>query len=345
MWEDEPRLKRLLKKLGVQAVYDASCVAAGWLSFRRTGVTPRRAQGGLVSLFCRTGGRSNDLLHRLAARHRPPLALTETRGVLGEMNEPQLQAIRTQLEQHGYHVFEQRLPADLCDRLLQFALTEPATVRAGGASENRVYERHAPRGARYDFEEPALLREPAVQQLMADPSILAVAQAYLGCAPILDFVSMWWHTSWSDAPDAGAGQLFHFDMDRIKWLKFFIYLTDVGPENGPHTFVAGSHRTSGIPRAILEKGQTRIEDDDVRRAYPADALVEFCAPRGTVIAEDTRGLHKGKHVRSGDRLVLQLELTDSLFGVHYPEPQAFAAGPQLQKMARAYPGVYSRFVR
>ena len=33
-----------------------------------------------------------------------------------------------------------------------------------------------------------------------------------------------------------------------------------------------------------------------------------------MIVEDTRGLHKGKHVENGDRLVFQLQYTSSLFG-------------------------------
>jgi hypothetical protein len=37
-------------------------------------------------------------------------------------------------------------------------------------------------------------------------------------------------------------------------------------------------------------------------------------PRGTILAEDTRGLHKGKPVAKGDRLVLEFEFSSSMFG-------------------------------
>jgi hypothetical protein len=332
-------LKRLLKKLGVQAAWDACCVACGLLVFRRTGRTPRLAQSGLVSLFCQTGGASNDFLHRRVAR--PPIPLVDARGVLGDMRGATLERVTRDLDERGFHVFERRLSDEQCDRLLRFALTEPAVVR----NKRAVYDRTTPLGTRYEFDEPTLLRNETVQELMTDPSILAVAQGYLRCAPILDFVAMWWHTAYGGSPDPDAGQLFHFDMDRIKWLKFFIYVTDVGPENGPHTFVAGSHRTGGIPRSLLARGQTRIADEDVLRAYHPEDLVQFCAPRGTVIAEDTRGLHKGQHVESGDRLVFQLEMADSLFGVQYPVPEGFAVTARLREMSRAYSTVYSRFVR
>src|SRR6185436_10761638 len=118
------------------------------------------------------------------------------------------------------------------------------------------------------------------------------------------------------------------------------------PENGPHTFVAGSHRTRGIPPSILSKGQVRIDDEEVLDFYSKEDIVEFCGPSGTIIAEDTRGLHKGKHVRTGDRLVFQLEFSDSVFGKAYPDPTAgFSPSSSLQRMAAAYPSIYSRFVK
>ena len=41
----------------------------------------------------------------------------------------------------------------------------------------------------------------------------------------------------SDKVDEHAAQMFHFDMDRPKWLKFFIYINDVNEKNGPHFFI------------------------------------------------------------------------------------------------------------
>ena len=39
-------------------------------------------------------------------------------------------------------------------------------------------------------------------------------------APVFDFIAMWWHTQ-SNTPDKEAAQYFHFDMDRLRWIKFF----------------------------------------------------------------------------------------------------------------------------
>ena len=235
--------------------------------------------------------------------------------------------------------------------VLRLGLDGPSLVRSDEASscipERRVYrfDRLAPHGIRYDIAPADLLADPDVQALLCDPSILNIAQAYLKSQPMADVLSMWWHTAYSDKPSEAAAQFYHFDMDRIKWLKFFIYLTDVGQDNGPHSFVAGSHRTGGIPQTLLSKGYARLTDNEVRRHYSNDAIVEFTGAKGTVIVEDTRGLHKGKHVATGDRLILQLQFSNSLFGGFYPKsvfPSAIV--PDLEKAIADNRDIYRNFL-
>jgi len=208
----------------------------------------------------------------------------------------------------------------------------------------RKYNRTNPAAVRYDFEPEVVINNPDVQSLMADASILSVAQNYLGSLPIADVTSMWWHTAYSDQPDEDAAQLFHFDMDRIRWLKIFIYLTDVKSENGPHCFIEGSHRTGGIPSTLLSKGYARISDEEALQHYPAEKILEFRAPAGTIILEDTRGLHKGMVVRSGDRLMLQLQFSNSLFGATYPRSRF--QGPlsaDLAQRVRDHRSIYTNY--
>src|SRR5437870_2967769 len=107
-------LKRILERLGLGVAVDLAVLFAGWVRFRRAGTTPLRAHQALVSLFCRTGGASNDLIHRLIARRRPSLTM-DREGVLG-VGEQELDQIACQLRERGYHVFERRLPADLRNR-------------------------------------------------------------------------------------------------------------------------------------------------------------------------------------------------------------------------------------
>jgi hypothetical protein len=300
----------------------------------------------MVRLFCRSGGRTNDLISRGVSALRRPKELAVHDGVLGALTRENRNTIVEQLDRDGYYVFEQRLPDDVCDRLLALGERTPAIAQSAGTDGDATLaiDRAAPRAVRYELTTEDLLADPDVQALMADWSLLTVAQDYLRSAPIYDIVTMWWHTAFKDAPDARAAQFYHFDMDRPRWLKFFFYLTDVGPENGPHCFIRGSHRTGGIKPELLSRGYARLTDTDVARHYVSDDHIQFVGKRGTIIAEDTRGLHKGQHVLRGDRLIFQLELTNTLFGgklVRTPiKPPVIDV---LADRMRAYPRIYSAF--
>jgi hypothetical protein len=273
----------------------------------------------MIRLFMLTGGWSNDVAAKWLSVLHPPRPTQLASGVLGHLDAAALDRLDKQLRRDGYALFERAIPEDLCERLLAFALGQPAKVRVSDKgptppTEEIVYDRTNPRGIIYDFHPQVLVNQPDVQRLMSDPSIVALAERYLGAKPVLDTVNLWWTAKQDGVPDSNAAQLWHFDMDRVRWVKFFMYLTEVTPESGPHCFVAGSHRTGGIPRRLLDRGYARLSDAEVRREFAEEAIKTFTAQRGSIIVEDTRGLHKGLPVMRGDRLMLEFEFSNSLFG-------------------------------
>ena len=277
------------------AARDTAWLAWGWIVFAWSGKTPATAFQAMVRLFCRTGGRSNDVMSRIIATVRPPYRLPEHDGILGRLGEKQVAAIGQHLRQNGYYVFPNRLPESVCDRLTAYALSQECETRpmdseidAGVRPRRTVYDPSNVQSIRYDFSQHRVVNIPEVQALLSDLSIIAVAQEYLECRPVADVSGLWWHTAFGAGPDKESAQFFHFDLDRVKWLKFFIYLTDVTVDSGPHSFVAGSHRSGGIPQALLQRGYARLDDSDVAACYSANSLIEFVAPRGTILAEDTR---------------------------------------------------------
>lgn len=314
-----------------------------------TGRTPDVSQQSMIWLFCTTGGRFNDWMSRVIARRRPKLSLPDTQGVLGDMEPTRRHSLVEQLRRDGVVVFPSILPPEVCDRLMQFTRETPGNVRPmdGEGEDARrlaIYDAVQPAAVRYDYLQSDLLELPDVQDLLADTSLLALVQDYLGCAPTADVLGMWWHTAFQDHPDSMAAQYFHFDMDRFKWLKVFIYLTDVGPDNGPHAFVRGSHRTGAIPSHILQRGYVRLSDEEVAEHFPAKDILAFTAPRGSIIVEDTRGLHKGVHVRDGARLVLQLQFSNTLFGTNYPPARmSQVVSPRMRSMLDLAPNVYRQY--
>lgn len=338
-----------MKRTSISKLSNTARTLLGLAAYQKSGRTPPFAYQSMIALFCQTGGASNDALSSVLRWTAKPYTFSDNRGVLGDLSYEDIGAIGEDLRNKGYHVFKQRLSDDLCDLLLRFATTSPCVRRGRDGEEAAEIEvPRFPRGnadaVRYDFREQVLVNNRLVQRLMADRSIISVAQNYLGSRPIVDVVAMWWNVA-SAAPDSQAAQFWHFDMDRIKWIKFFIYLTDVGPNNGPHSFIEGTHRKGGVPDDLLSKGYSRLTDCEVRRCYADSKFVEFSAPRGTVIAEDTRGLHKGKHVTDGDRLILQLQFSNSLFGGAYPEARITGIeDSNLREMIKHYPRIYSNYV-
>jgi hypothetical protein len=342
---------RSLKGTLRQFVEDVRCagrVARGMFRYSRTGTTPSDAYHSLIHLYCRTNGRSNDFLHALARRRFPPAALPAARGVLGDLSPADVQRIVADIRENGFIRPAERLPADVCQRLSEFSLrTEAVLTPARKEGPARaVYDPARPIAEGYRFDEGTVIEQSDIQTLMSDPSLLAVAQAYLGCLPVLSSVHMLWSTPARLAENAREelAQMYHFDMDRLKWLKFFFYLTEVTSERGPHCFIAKSHRTGRQLPSLLARGYVRYPDKELEPYFPAADRIELTGPVGTLFAVDTRGYHKGITPRTGDRLMLQLEFCDTLFGAPYSRPPFPAMRiPELEARRRDFPRIYSRY--
>ena len=170
-----------------------------------------------------------------------------------------------------------------------------------------------PKGVKFIYKTDDLIKIDGIQKLLLDKQILTIAQNYLGALPIIDIVTAWW-SSPSKFADKNAAQYWHFDMDRPKWLKVFIFLTDCNIENGPHSFIEGSHKNGGIPTILRSKGYQRLSDNEINNFYPKKKIKTFIATKGSVLFEDTRGLHKGIKLETGNRLMLQFQYSTALFG-------------------------------
>lgn len=140
---------------------------------------------------------------------------------------------------------------------------------------------------------------PHLLDVANNTTLLAAVEGIFGCKPTIGYISAWWSVPTSDGKPRHA-ENFHRDIDDVNFIKLFLYLTDVGPENGPHEFIRGSH---ALPQISDGKRHT---DEEVLAAFGADRLTTFAAPAGTMFLENTFGLHRGQPVRSGRRLILQV---------------------------------------
>lgn len=340
-------IRRFLREINSYVVNSINIIY-GLIVYKCTGKTPEKAYFSLINLYCITNGYSNSFLAWLLKLYHPPYDFLVSKGVLGDLKSEQIATIVKTIKKNGYYVFDNLLPLDICQRLTTFSQTQECdlTDTINPDIKVSVYDRqkNAPIATTYWLREEDLIANPDIQMLMADLSILAIAQAYLETQPILDIVAMWWTTACSKQANWNSAQLYHFDMDRIKWLKFFIYLTDVTTDNGPHCYITGSHRVGMKPKDLLSRGYTRIPDKDIEKFYSKEDFIEVTAPRGTIIAGDTLCFHKGKPVQVGDRLILQIEFTNSLFGGSYQINNLNQLHHwDLYKLSQIHKRIYSKF--
>jgi len=243
------------------------------------------------------------------------------------------------LKHDGVYAFQSPLPPSMVERMRNSALTVPAIPR-GLDSPAAPFPRTAPQVGRYDISENDTMSSPDMQDYCSDPALALIASRYLGQPVIQDQTALWWTTTQGSEDAAMNAWLFHQDRDRLSFLKFFCYLTDVGPENGPHTVVKGTHRS--LPRSLRADG--RQTDEAVREAGLWDRVVSLSGPAGTLMAVDTVGLHKGLPPQSGDRCVLQVEFATSLFGAPVDYPQ-FAPSPLAAERYSEMPEILQRWHR
>lgn len=142
-----------------------------------------------------------------------------------------------------------------------------------------------------------VIAAPHLLTVANDPRILNALHHYFGCRPLISGLSAWWSYPTGVGPQQAEN--FHRDVDDWSFIKLFVYLTDVGLENGPHVYVRTSADSSSL--AAIR----RFQDEEVVAAFGKDALSVQTGGAGDAFLENTFGLHKGTPVKRGTRLVFQ----------------------------------------
>lgn len=298
-----------------EVVRDLTTVMSGYREYKRTGWTSDVAYASMRRLYRTTNGRFNDAVGGMCKILHPKQTVDLSNSLFEQVTPNKLKQIARQMKEDGFYRFEQRLPATLCDDLLKFSLSTPGLAVSAGSKPHppSLFNRANPCTVRHEIASKDLFANELVQQLATDPLLFGISQEYLGFNPVLDVLSMWWSAPGDSALQSRAAQLFHYDMDRFRFIKFFVYLNDVDLKNGPHCYVRGSHIRK--PAKLLR--DERITDEEMAAFYSPEDLVELIGPAGTMLAVDTRGFHKGKPLVERDRLILQIQFSDSLFGQNY----------------------------
>lgn len=334
----------------------------GYKHFKQTGETPHEAYVAMRKLFVLTDGRFNDTFQFLYGMNKSVgRDLPIESSLIPALEATDIQVAVDDLNNTGYHVFKKRIPEDVLDRLLAFSLKTPAVLQYDESSmkdpnanlgmgyfqlghvvhdSNVVFDPQNINATNYRMPPGAVLNCPDVQEIMSDPIIVNVAQQYMKTQIMFSLLGMWWTTPFGcEKPSSALAQMYHFDMDRIKFINFFIYLTDVEDGDGPHCYVKKSCKRK--PKILQRDG--RFTDDEIKAQYKDEDIVRVLGPRGTIIVGDTRAFHKAEMPKNGNRLVLNFELATCMFGASYPKETLSIQTPKLAKALKLNPLLWSNF--
>jgi len=307
----------------------SSSLFAGLYLLRIFAVSRANYYPGMRNVYVSTRGRNralarlNGLLHPWKRQAGP--------SVLAQRENAELRV--AELRREGLAVYEAAVPARMVRAIReQVDATSLMPVWANGQRGPEALKFNpaaaVPGLVTAWMDEQKVVEIPDVIRLAMDPSILNTARAYLGCEPVFDLTALWW-TQPSTTASSESAQAWHFDCDRVRFLKFFIYLTDVDSGTGPHFFVKRTHLEK--PPRLWRDG--RLSDREIEDAGLAGQITEILGTAGTVFAEDTIGFHKGIPARRGCRLVLELQFATDLFGA---PSERWMASPEVKQLLTAH---------
>ena len=169
------------------------------------------------------------------------------------------------------------------------------------------------------YEQEVVSRCPWFYKIAHNENLIRLVEAYLGVLPTLSSITVWW--SFSTGMGLLGNQLYHHDRADFRSVNLFVYLNDVGPNNGPHVYVKRTHEF----RVLYEMMRRRLDSDskgfqkfwrwmethrksdkDVETIFTEAEIKRHVGIKGTSFLEDTRGLHKGQFPVEGRRLVFEL---------------------------------------
>lgn len=221
------------------------------------------------------------------------------------LNHPEYGDLLKQLDKDGIAVIPNFMPADTCQKMLADLDVAFEQVKQGTFK------------GPFQYDNDKLIRigdlsdyVPSTNAFYDHPMLDAVAKAYVDPkaysyrreAELRDNIKTFQQ---ADIP--------HIDDWRMRF-KFFLYLTDVGPDNAPFTYYKNTHKDEAWKR----HKNFEYERDGEFGAYGHFHPQELVAIRkqreleelvctgtaGTLIIADFRGIHRGSVLKNGRRVLL-----------------------------------------
>ena len=203
------------------------------------------------------------------------------------------------IQRHGYSA-NLSLESSLLNHILSYISKTPFVDRKTGEGQYFLDLEK--------LEKPDLQYLYAIQNPHLNDDILnnfakfqikPIADAYLGADSVI-LNSQIWATFPDDGKHYNSDFGFHYDLDDYRFLKLFIYLTDVDEESGPHQIIANSH----LGNTVFRFFNRRLPD--ILPLRFTNNINVMLGKKGEGFFEDTLCYHKGTRPVK-PRLLLQLQ--------------------------------------
>lgn len=186
------------------------------------------------------------------------------------------------------------------DLIRNYLYATPEQLRARGLAFERTDCKHYDQVVS-DFNPSTLTVYPLAESdrfraAWLDPFVLSIVAGYLGMVPKL--AEAYVRRNFP-SPFKTMNHFWHRDLSHKHYLvKVFYFLSDCTLDNGPHEFIRGSHG-----RFDRFNGKRYYADDEIDAKCPAGSVDRVISEvrAGTVIIEDTRGVHRARMPDKGFR--------------------------------------------
>jgi hypothetical protein len=226
------------------------------------------------------------------------------------------------LSTKGYYVFKNKLPREFVLILLnEISSAGLVPEIAGQARSERLISRqdafknNNQQSLRFFYPKIVLDTSEAINTLVNCSPLNAIVSKYLNGKPFHSSRSAWLSIGKKEQDfisTSNAAQEFHYDFDALKFLKVFVYLSDVDEQSGAHQFIASSHKPFPTLYSSSFPNYFRATKSQLLSLYTEDNFCTFKGDMGTVIIEDTSGFHRGCPLHPNcSRDILMLQYRDS----------------------------------
>jgi hypothetical protein len=199
------------------------------------------------------------------------------------MDLERIEEALTSMREYGFFVIENYWSEEKCqearNELLGISLSYFDVGQGGDLRLNRANQSLA-----------------TAKDFLKDRFIQEVANRYSNCKRADRIVAGIVKKQEGKTVDSGGG--WHVDSESNAQFKSFVYLSNVGPDNGPFTFI---QKSKSLVSKINTYDNLRIPQDTIADIFRPEDIIEITGSAGTCILADSTYVHRGKKINEGTR--------------------------------------------